>query len=252
MSSILPSTSAVFSSLFRADIITQWRNRRSAILVVLVPSLILISWKGLVPLLGGPFVLSNCITVGLIAIGLMGYSNSIARDRDKGIFQRLRVAPAPAWSIMASRLAVQLVMIIIMTIVLFIIAYRYDEIKLSASGYALGLLAAIVGGAVYLSMGQMIVGLIKNPEAVNATTRLVYFCFIMIGMLAGLGVFDKMGKGLVDAVNWSPYGTVKHIVSDSLQTGGWTPKTSIALLVTLGYTLVFAILGIKWFRWNTR
>ena len=252
MSTTLPSTSAVFSSLFRADLTTQWRNRRSAIMVILVPTLILIAWKGLIPQLGGPVVLSNCITVGLIAIGLMGYSNSIARDRDKGIFQRLRVAPAPAWSIMASRLAVQLVMIIVMTVALFIVGYQYDKITLSASGYALGLLAAIVGGAVYLSLGQMIVGLIKNPEAVNATTRLVYFCFIMIGMLAGLGVFDERAKGLVDAVNWSPYGTVKQIVSNSLQTDAWTTKTSMALLVTLGYTLVFTIMGIKWFRWNTR
>ncbi|HEY4206409.1 MAG TPA: hypothetical protein VGM31_06350, partial [Puia sp.] len=94
MQTNLPSTSAIFSSLLRADLITQWRNRKSAIMVILVPALILISWKGLVPLLGGPFALSSCITVGLIAIGLMGYSNSIARDRDKGIFQRLRVAPA--------------------------------------------------------------------------------------------------------------------------------------------------------------
>jgi ABC-2 type transport system permease protein len=224
-------------------------------MVILVPALILISWKGLVPLLGGPFALSSCITVGLIAIGLMGYSNSIARDRDKGIFQRLRVAPAPAWSIMASRLTVQLMMIIVMTIALFIIGYQYDKITLSMSGYALGLLAAIVGGAVYLSLGQVIVGLIKNPETVNATTRLVYFSFIMIGMFAGLGEVSGMGvmgKGLINAVNWSPYGTVKHIISDSLQTGAWTTKTSMALLLTLGYTLIFTTLGIKWFRWNTR
>lgn len=249
MPTTLPSTSAVFSSLLRADLTTQWRNRKSAIMVILVPALILISWKGLIPQFGGAFALSNCITVGLIAIGLMGYSNSIARDRDKGIFQRLRVAPAPAWSIMASRLTVQLVMIIVMTVALFIVGHQYDKITLPASGYALGLLAAIVGGAVYLSLGQVIVGLIKNPETVNATTRLVYFAFIMIGMFAGLGV---LGKDIGDAVNWSPYGTVKRIISDSLQTDAWTTKTSMALVITLGYTLVFTTLGIKWFRWNTR
>ena len=59
-------------------------------------------------MISGAFALASCITVGLMAIGLMGYSNSVARDRDKGIFQRLRVAPLPAWTIMMSRLFVQL------------------------------------------------------------------------------------------------------------------------------------------------
>src|SRR5438093_4943917 len=107
---IITSNKTVLSSLLRADFIAQWRNRRSVILILLIPVTILISWKGLVDKLGGAFVLSNCITIGLNAIGLMGYSNAVARDRDKGIFQRLRVAPLTAWSIMASRLAVQLAM----------------------------------------------------------------------------------------------------------------------------------------------
>jgi ABC-2 type transport system permease protein len=217
--------------------------------VILVPVIILMSWKAIVERNGGAFVLSNCITVGLTAIGLMGYTNSIARDRDKGIFQRLRVSPIPNWSIMASRLAVQLLMIIIMTTAIFIVGYKFDKITLPASGYALTYLTAIVGGAVYLSLGQIIVGLIKNPETVNSTTRLVYFAFIMIGMF---GEFGMLGKEIGEAVKWSPYGTVKHILAASMTPGAWDAHTTVVLLVTLGYTLVFTTLGIKWFRWDSR
>src|SRR5258708_3054055 len=228
---------------------TQWRNRRSSILVILVPVLILISWKPLVEKFGGAFVVSNCITVGLTAIGLMGYSNSMARDRDKGIFQRLRVAPAPSWSIIMSRLIVQLIMIILMAMVLFIVGYKFDNITISSGGYAFGMAMAIVGGAVYLSLGQVIVGLIKNPETGSATTRLVYFAFIMIGMFAQLGV---LGKEIGDIVKWSPYGAVKSIVAAGLEPATWNNQTSIALLVTLGYSVLFTTLGIKWFRWDAR
>src|SRR4029077_13371905 len=145
MQTTIPSTSTILSSLLRADFTTQWRNRRSVILVVLVPLVILVSWKGVVPKFGGAFVLSNSITIGLIAIGLMGYSNAIARDRDKGVFQRLRVAPLPSWSIMASRLIVQLAMIMIVTAAVFIAGNNFDKISLSPSGYLLGFIAAIVG-----------------------------------------------------------------------------------------------------------
>ena len=235
--------------MLRADFITQWRNRKSAIMVLLVPVIIVISWKSLVERLGGPFVLSNCITVGLTAIGLMGYSNSIARDRDRGIFQRLRVAPVPSWSIMASRLMIQLFMILLVTVGVFFAGYYFDKITVPMSGYFLGFICALIGGAVYLSLGQVIVGLIKNVETVSSTTRLVYFVFIMVGMFGELGV---LGKEIGDAVKWSPYGTVKRIISDSLQTGAWNTHSSVALLVTVGYAAVFTVLGINWFKWNTR
>ncbi|MEO5682322.1 MAG: ABC transporter permease [Chitinophagaceae bacterium] len=245
----IPSNQAVLSALLRADFITQWRNRKSVVLILLIPVIILIAWQGMVYKFGGPFVLSNCITIGLNAIGLMGYSNAIARDRDKGIFQRLRVAPLTAWPIMASRLMVQLAMILLVTTAVFIAGHYVDKVTLSPAGYAMGFAMAFVGGAVYLSLGQAIVGLIKNAETVNAVTRLVYFIFIMVGMFAELGA---LGKTIGDAVKWSPYGTVKHILSAGMQPATWNQHSSIALLVTIGYAITFASVGIKWFRWSSK
>lgn len=132
-------------SLLLADFTPQWRNRKSFILILIVPVIIFISWKGLVDKRGGAFVLANCVTVGLTAIGLMGYSNSVARDREKGIFQRLRVAPVAPSSILVSRLCVQLTMI----------------------------------------------------------------------------------------------------------PGTWDKSSTIALLFTIGYAIIFSVLGIRWFRWNS-
>ncbi|MCW3465269.1 ABC transporter permease [Chitinophaga nivalis] len=245
----IPKTSAVLSALLRADFITQWRNRRSFRLVLLVPVIILISWKGLVAKMGGEFVLAACITIGLTSIGLMGYSNSIARDRDRGIFQRLRVGPVSSWAIMISRIVVQIAMIFIMTLLIFVVGYTVDHIALSPLGYLFGMLISLVGGALYLSLGQVIVGPIKNPETVNTTTRLVYFVFIMVGMF---GEFGILGDVVKDLVIWSPYGVVKAILAGSLQPASWNMHTSLSLLATLGYTVVFAILGIKWFRWSNK
>lgn len=245
----IPKTSAVMAALLRADFTTLWRNRRAVIMVLIVPMIIVFSWKSLVATAGGAFVLSNSITLGLVAIGLMGYTNSIARDREKGVFQRLRVSPLPLWTIMASRLIVQLTLILLMTIVVFLSGYNFDQIVMPAGSYALTLLAAIVGGAVYLALGQAVVGRIQNPETVNSTSRLIYFAFIMVGMFGELGVLgDKFKK----AVDWTPYGTVKDILTASLDPSKWSNHTSMALLLTIGYTIVFATLGIKWFKWSTK
>ncbi|GAA4737260.1 ABC transporter permease [Flavisolibacter ginsenosidimutans] len=249
MSAVLPKTSAAMAALLRADFTTQWRNRRSVVLVLLVPVIILMSWKGLVSKLGPAFVLSTGITIGLTAIGLMGYSNALARDRDKGIFQRLRVAPIPTSYIMMSRLAVQMAMIILLTTLVFIVGYQRLHIELPAQSYVLGFLTAFAGGALYLGLGQMIAGLVKNSETVNSTTRLVYFVFIMVGMFGDLGM---LGEQIKKIVHWSPWGTVKTIVSAGLQPGGWSNEATVALLVTAAYAFVFSFLGIKWFRWNVK
>jgi len=248
METIIPSTSTVLKSLLRADLKTQWRNRRAVVLTVLVPVIILFSWREIINQIGGAFALGSCITVGLMATGLMGYSNTIARDRDKGIFQRLRVAPLSSWSIMTSRILVQLLMIFIITSAVLIAGYALDNITIPAQGYALAFLAAIVGGAVYLALGQVIVGLIKNPETVNATTRLVYFIFIMVGMFGQLGI---LGDAIKKYVIWTPYGTVQTILSGAMVPSKWTSTTSEALLVTIGYAVVLFVIGIQKFQWST-
>lgn len=236
-------------SLFKADLTTQWRNRRASLMVVLLPVIIVVAWKGLIEKTGGTFVLANAITLGLNAIGLMGYTNSVARDREKDIFQRLRVTPSPNWTIMGSRLAVQLVMITLLTIVVMLVGYQYDHIALTPPGYIVGFLTAIVGGAVYLALGQAIVGRITNPETVQATSRLIYIAFIMIGMF---GSFGMLGDFFNKVARYTPYGTVNAIVKAGLSPSSWTTDTTTNLLITIGYTVVFAWLGIKWFKWSTK
>ena len=243
----VPKTATTLKALLRADLTTQWRNRKALFMVVLVPVIILISWKGLIVQIGGPFVLSTCITLGLISNGLMGYSNSVARDREKGVFQRLRVAPLPTWCIMGSRLIIQLMIIVALTIIIFIAGKQFDGIELKPMGYFLALVCAIAGGSVYLGLGQAIVGRIKNPETVNSTVRLVYFLFIMIGMFGDLGM---LGDQLKEVVHYSPYGAVKTIVSMSMEPEKWTSDTTLLLALTFGYSAVFCTLGIKWFKWK--
>jgi ABC-2 type transport system permease protein len=249
MEIIIPKTSTVMGALLRADYTTLWRNRRASFMVLIIPMIIVFSWKNLVATAGGAFVLSNSITLGLVAIGLMGYTNSIARDRDKGIFQRLRVSPLPLWTIMVSRLLVQLSLILLLTIIVFIAGFQLDHITMSITGYVLAFLSSIVGGAVYLGLGQAIVGRIQNPETVNSTARLIYFAFIIVGMFGELGVLGDKFKNVVD---WTPYGTVKNILAASLEPVRWDNHSTLSLLLTIGYAILFTTMGIKWFKWSTK
>jgi len=77
-------------------------------------------------------------------------------------------------------------MIFLIATFVFIAGYEFDGVKLTPGGYALSYLTSLAGGLVYLSVGQAIVGGIRSPETVNATSRLIYFVFIMSGMFGGI------------------------------------------------------------------
>lgn len=246
---MLPSSTNAFKALFKADLLIQWRNRRAVFMVLLIPVFILFSWKNAIAKIGPYFVLSTCLTLGLISIGLMGYSATITRDRDKGVFQRLRVAPFNPALIMASKLMVQLMMIFVLTILIFVSGYYLDGITISTQGYVITFFTALIGGAVYLSLGQLITGLITNPETVNGATRMIYFVFIMVGMLGELGT---LGDKFKTVSIWSPYGTVKSIISTGMQPGHWDTTSTQALAFCLIYVAIFAGIGIRKFRWAVK
>jgi ABC-2 type transport system permease protein len=253
MSTIVPKTSTVFSSLFRADITTQWRNRRGLFISLLIPVMMVIIYKSYVNKVGGAWVLAYSLNYGLIALGLMGYPNTIARDRDKGVFQRLRVAPIPTWAIMGSRLLVQLLMIVIITLAIFIIGYDVDHICLSMQGYIVALFTAILGAAVYLSIGQMVVALLKTPDTVNSTSRLIFLLFIVVGTIGA--AYEKSGEmpqQFAQIYHWLPYTTINTVMAAGMNPGTWDAHVTNALLITLGYIVVFLAIGIKKFRWDVK
>ena len=105
-----PSLQLIISSLLRADFAVIMKNRRALLISIVLPVLILFatnSSQATKSFGGSLFIIGLAISYGLVANSIMGYALAVARDREQGVFQRLRVTPAPAWTIMASRLAMQ-------------------------------------------------------------------------------------------------------------------------------------------------
>ena len=242
-----PARAGIWRALLRAEFIVQWHQRRSLVMTVLVPIAFLLAWKDLIPSVGAHAVLAICIAVGLPAMGLMGYSQTIARDREKGVFQRLRTTPATTSAIMGSRIVVQLVVTLLMTLCTYACANVIDGITLGVGSVALLLVAALVGGMAFLALGLCVVALVKSAEAVSAVGRLIYLPLAVVGGLAEAGL---LGPVIKDTVRWSPIGTTKMLLLAAMSPTSIDLHAAIALAVTLGYGLVFAAAGIRWFKWS--
>lgn len=246
----------IYGSLLRADFTVLLRSGRTLLLNVAVPIAILViiglrlGNKTNALTQGGPgFVIGLALTYGLMASSLMGYSITVARDRDAGVFQRLRVTPAPTWAIMTSRLLVQIVVDIIMTIVVAVIAVFVFGKAFSPGDYALIFCVSVLGGAMFLAIAQAVAGLVRSATVVNAIGRILYIVLLLLGLLGSSGVLGSTMKGIAD---WSPVGAMINFYGGVLNLSSWDWTDTNGLIATFGYIVVGAFIGIRWFRWESR
>ena len=242
----LPSPFAAFKALLRADTIVQLRQRRAIVVSALLPSLFLITMKRSIPIVGPMNVLAACIAIGLPAIGLMGYSLVVARDRERGVFQRMRTTPTPTWVIMSSRILVQLAIMVLVTAFVIVAAYFIAGIHTSIGSALLAMIAVALCGAIFLALGQLIVALITSSETVNAATRFIYTVIIFMGVFG-----SSPSSPWHPIAEWTPMGVTKTIIALALSPHAPNNHVLLSALVALGYTLVFATVGIRWFKWTT-
>lgn len=200
--------------------------------------------------LGGPgLVIGLALTLALLIASLLGYTLSIAHDRDTGVLQRLRVTPAPTWTIMTSRLVVQVIANLIASIIIVIVGAIVHGLSLNIGQYALVLAVAILGAAMFLAIGQALAGLVNSTSAVNAVSRLIFVILLLLGLLGGTGI---LGDTMTTIGGWSPVGALMTLFSDVLNQSAWSAQDTYSLLTCAGFIIVFAFIGIRWFRWDSR
>src|ERR1700704_6581896 len=203
-----PTLSGSLRALLRADLTVQLRNGRALLLTFFPPLAVLygLSTAKRSAQLGGPIVnVALALTLGIALIAILGYTATVARDRELGVFQRLRVTPAPTWTIMVSRLAVQIVSMLVMSVVVLVAAAIVENVTLDPAAYLLTLLTVIFSSAVFLGVGQALVGLLKSPDTVNAVGRVSYLPLFVIGLFAHSTIF---GNTFETVARWSPGGAV--------------------------------------------
>lgn len=247
-----PPLGLVMKSLLRADFMVLFNSRTSLFLSMLLPIVILLAntfGKSQGRLGGSSMVIGLALTLGLLTSGLFGYTLALAHDRDVGVLQRLRVTPSPAWTIMTSRVLVQVAVNLIASIIVIIVAATAYGLSLKPWQYLLVIAVAILGAAMFLAIGQAIVGLIQSTSAINAISRILLIILLLLGLLGGTGI---LGDTIKSIASWSPVGALMTLFADTLNGTAWSAPDTNALLACIGYIAAFSLIGVRWFRWTSR
>jgi ABC-2 type transport system permease protein len=247
-----PQLKVALASLLRADFGVTVKNRRSLLLSILLPLVLLLATNGSKPTnkLGGAlFIIGLAIAYGLTATGILGYALTVARDRDQGVFRRLRVTPSPGWMLMASRLGVQVVANFIISLVVLVVGGRMHNLSISVEQYVLVLAISVFASGIFLAIGQALVGLMKSADTVNAGGRILFAALMFLGLFGASGTLG----GTWEAISrWSPVGIVMRLFAGVLNISSWSGTDSLSLLAGFGYIVVCAAVGIRWFQWDPR
>ncbi|MGZ4660034.1 MAG: ABC transporter permease [Arthrobacter sp.] len=246
-----PPLGMAIRSLLRADTIVLLNSKTSIGVSMLLPVVILVVTtfgKAQARLGGSSLIIGLALTLGLLTSSLFGYTLTLARDREAGVLQRLRVTPAPTWTIMTSRLFAQVIANLIASVIVVIVGAIVHGLTPTPGQYALVLVVAALGAAVFLAIGQALVGLVPSTSAINAISRLLMGLLIVLGLTGGTGLLGDTMKTIAD---WSPVGALMTLFSDVLNQSPWNVQDTYSLLACLGYIIVFAFIGVRWFRWNT-
>lgn len=243
-----PSTALAVRALLTADGMVLLRSRQIILLNFVVPIAILFITNRGGSRIGNPgFLIGMALTYGLLSSGLIAYSTTLAGDRAAGVFQRLRVTPAPTWAIMGSRLAVQFAADIVMGIVVMIVGSIIHNVVFTPSVYVLILVVSLLGAAVFLAIGQALVGLVKSAGVVNAIARVLYIVLFLAGILGPTGI---LGDDFKNFSAWTPVGALMELFGAVTAAGTWSAQNTWQVVALLGYAAVFAGIGIRWFRWE--
>jgi ABC-2 type transport system permease protein len=263
-----PALSEIFRALLEADFTVQLRNSRALLLSFALPLVLLYALfasfatkRGIV--LGGPqFKVAAALTLGMASIAILGYSMTVARDREKGIFQRLRVTPAPTWAIMTSRLLVQVAANVATAVVVLVAAHLFAGYTVFQNAdsnspgfedylvaYLLTFICVIFSSDLFLSVVQALAGLVQSADTLNAVGRLAFLPLFALGLFGQSTIFG-MTFELIS--RWSPGGTVETLLSGAMNPSSWNSDTWLALAASTAYSVVFAGIGIRWFQWGAR
>lgn len=120
----------------------------------------------------GDWLLPGVIGMNLMFSGLFGVGFVIVRYRKNGVLKRLRATPLSAAEFLCAQLLSRVLITLVVSLLVFLVAYWLLGVPLLGSGWLL-LLIALAGGTAMASLGLLIAARIQNEELASGLLNLI-------------------------------------------------------------------------------
>jgi ABC-2 type transport system permease protein len=130
------------------------------------------------------FMLATYGTFGIMAPALFGFGVGVSMERERGVLAMKRVAPMPPMAYLFAKAAMAMLFALVIVLLLFALGAIFGGVRLPLAEW-IGLVSALVLGALPFCALGLVVGVRVNGQASAAIVNLIY---LPMSFLAGLWV----------------------------------------------------------------
>jgi len=214
-------------------------------------------WKPLDKPISVEFNAMNFMVVGTltyaVSIIIFSATASVAKERDKGLFSRLRTTPMGTMDFLAGGLMSQLVVSLVQTASVFAVSYLvgFNPMGTTGTDKAVNMLAAFVV-AMILAVACVGIGLVISAFAKNEDQAVGISWFVIIPMMFLSGTWWEPQDPAMKMISWAfPTTYANKAIRAILARGAPLLSVSNYLVGLAVYAVIAFIVGVAIFRKKT-
>ena len=238
-----------FFILAKASMLMNLRNRTTLFWNFAFPiGLILlygVLWPSVISWLTAGIVVLN-----LMSSGLLGDSTRLSNLRERGILRRVQATPLPTWQLIAAYIVTRLLLVLAQSVAIVATAVLVYGAQFTWGGLLIALPLAIVGGLVFLALGQLISAGTSTSSAAGAIGQVVYFPLMFVSNL--FVPIEQLPAWLARISMWTPATMLVDLVRPALVPVPAQQGMAISLAGLAIYGFVALFLAARLFRWEPK
>ncbi|GAA0376459.1 ABC transporter permease [Streptomyces blastmyceticus] len=244
------------NTLIKLEIVRTLRNKKFMFFSVLYPAALYLLIAGgastteivkgthlTLPLL----MMVSMASFGAITAVLMGNSERIAKEREKGWVRQLRLTALPGRGYVTAKVASAAVVSLPSILVVFAVAAAVKNVRMDSAWQWFALTGAIWAGSIVFAALGVAVGYLATGDAVRPITMIIYFGLSILG---GLWMpTSTFPKWLQNIAEWVPTHAYAGL-GQAIEQGGAPHMKDVSILVA--YLVLFAGAAAWLYRKDTR
>ncbi|GAB3677908.1 ABC transporter permease [Angustibacter aerolatus] len=194
------------------------------------------------------FTTGGILSWGVATSAAFGAALTIVSWRKKQLLRRVRLSPAPVWTVVVARVGVSLVVALVQAAIYVGVALTPPFGLQLADSWWLALPVLICGTLSFLSIGLLVGSIAKTEEAASAMAN-----FIVLPMAFLSGTFFDISAAPAWLRGVSQVFPLRHMndaMLDVLARGQGFSAIWTECLVLLGFAVVLTAIATRVFRWD--
>jgi ABC-2 type transport system permease protein len=193
---------------------------------------------------------AGIVVLNILSSGLLGDSTRLTNLRERGILRRVQATPLPTWQLITAYVVTRLLLVLAQGAAIIATAVLVYGAEFTWSGLVVALPLAIVGGLVFLALGQLVSAISPNSGAAGAIGQVVYFPLMFVSNL--FLPIEQLPTWLMHFSQWTPATMLVDLLRPVLLP---IPAQQSMLFTLAGlavYGFVALFLAARLFRWEPR